>query len=258
MRYQEDLFDEKVWSPPEHLPDLSQEKIIAVDVETRDPHLRDLGPGWVRGDGNLVGIAVAVSDWSAYLPIAHAGGGNMAKSAILGWLQDQLNHGQPVVFHNAQYDLGWLLSEGVEVRGNILDTMVAAPLLDENRFSYSLNALGSTYLGQGKAEEDLRRAAEQHGVDAKAEMWKLPAERVATYAEMDAVLTLRLWHVLHKKLVEENCEKILDLELFLLPLVFEMKCRAGTTDQGFSPAQGARSSQTDTRRNRNPPGAMER
>jgi DNA polymerase I-like protein with 3'-5' exonuclease and polymerase domains len=230
MRYQEDLFDEKVWSPPEHLPDLSQEKIIAVDVETRDPHLRDLGPGWVRGDGNLVGIAVAVSDWSAYLPIAHAGGGNMAKSAILGWLQDQLNHGQPVVFHNAQYDLGWLLSEGVEVRGNILDTMVAAPLLDENRFSYSLNALGSTYLGQGKAEEDLRRAAEQHGVDAKAEMWKLPAERVATYAEMDAVLTLRLWHVLHKKLVEENCEKILDLELFLLPLVFEMKCRGVRVD----------------------------
>ena len=229
-RMREDLFDETVWFPPDHLPDLSGEKIIAVDVETKDPHLRDLGPGWVRKDGNLIGISVAASDWSAYLPIAHEGGGNMAKDLVLRWLQDQLNHGMDVVFHNAQYDLGWLLSEGIEVKGRILDTMIAAPLLDENRFSYSLNALGSTYLGQRKAEEDLRRAAAQHGVDAKAEMWKLPAERVALYAEKDATLTLSLWHVLHKKLMEENCGKILDMELSLLPMVFEMKRRGVRVD----------------------------
>ena len=229
-RMREDLFDETVWFPPEHLPDLSGEKIIAVDVETKDPHLRDLGPGWVRKDGNLIGISVAASDWSAYLPIAHEGGGNMAKDLVLRWLQDQLNHGMDVVFHNAQYDLGWLLSEGIEVKGRVLDTMIAAPLLDENRFSYSLNALGSTYLGQRKAEEDLRRAAAQHGVDAKAEMWKLPAERVALYAEKDATLTLSLWHVIHKKLMEENCGKILDMELSLLPMVFEMKRRGVRVD----------------------------
>ena len=226
----EDLFDEKVWFPPEHLPDLSGEKIIAIDTETKDPHLRDLGPGWVRNDGRLIGIAVAASEWSAYLPIAHEGGGNMAKDLVLRWLQDQLDHGMSVVFHNAQYDLGWLLSEDIKVKGRILDTMVAAPLLDENRFSYSLNALGSTYLGQRKAEEDLRRAASQHGVDAKAEMWKLPAERVANYAEMDATLTLSLWNVLYKKLVEDDCEKILETELALLPMIFEMKRRGVRVD----------------------------
>ena len=226
----EDLFDEKVWFPPEHLPDLSGEKIIAVDVETRAPHLRDLGPGWAREEGNLIGIAVAASEWSAYLPIAHEGGGNMAKDIVLRWLQDQLNHGMSVVFHNAQYDLGWLLTEGIEVKGKILDTMIAAPLLDENRFSYSLNALGATYLGQRKAEEELRRAASQHGVDAKAEMWKLPAERVAGYAEMDASLTFRLWDVLHRKLIEDDCERILDVELSLLPMIFEMKKRGVKVD----------------------------
>ena len=104
----EDLFDEKVWTPPSHLPDLSSEKIIAVDVETRDPHLRDLGPGWTRNDGNLIGVAVAATNWSAYLPIAHEGGGNMAKNVVLTWLQDQLDHGMSVVFHNAQSELGWL------------------------------------------------------------------------------------------------------------------------------------------------------
>ena len=226
----EDLFDEKVWSPPDHLPDLSGEKIIAVDVETKDPHLRDLGPGWARGDGNLIGIAVAASGWKAYLPIGHEGGGNMAKSLVTGWLQAQLDHGMSVVFHNAQYDLGWLLSEGIEVKGAILDTMVAAPLLDENRFSYSLNALGSTYLGEKKKEEELKRAADQHGVNAKAEMWKLPAERVALYAEGDADLTLRLWDVLYKKLQEDNCQDILKMELSLLPLVFEMRKRGVRVD----------------------------
>ena len=226
----EDLFDDKVWFPPEHLPDLSGEKIIAIDVETRDPNLINLGPGWSRKDGNLIGIAVAASEWSAYLPIAHEGGGNMAKDLVLRWLQDQLNHGMSVVFHNAQYDLGWLLTEGIEVKGTILDTMIAAPLLDENRFSYSLNALGATYLGQRKAEDELRRAAHQHGVDAKAEMWKLPAGRVAEYAEMDASLTLKLWHVLHKKLIEDDCERILDVELSLLPMIFEMRRRGVKVD----------------------------
>ena len=226
----EDLFDESVWSPPEFLPDLSGEKIIAVDVETRDPHLRDLGPGWPRKDGNLIGVAVASSDWNAYLPIAHQGGGNMAKDIVLRWLQDQLDHGMAVVFHNAQYDLGWLLDEGITVKGQILDTMIAAPLLDENRFSYSLNALGSVYLGQKKLEDELKRAAAQHGVDAKAEMWKLPAERVAAYAEMDASLTLNLWRVLHRKLKEEDCEEILELELALLPMVFEMRRRGVRVD----------------------------
>ena len=226
----EDLFDDKVWFPPEHLPNLSGEKIIAIDVETRDPNLINLGPGWSRKDGNLIGIAVAASEWSAYLPIAHEGGGNMAKDLVLRWLQDQLNHGMSVVFHNAQYDLGWLLTEGIEVKGTILDTMIAAPLLDENRFSYSLNALGATYLGQRKAEDELRRAAHQHGVDAKAEMWKLPAGRVAEYAEMDASLTLKLWHVLHKKLIEDDCERILDVELSLLPMIFEMRRRGVKVD----------------------------
>ena len=226
----EDLFDETVWVPPTDFPDLSSEKIIAVDVETRDPNLLTYGPGWPRNDGELIGIAVAADGWQDYFPIAHKGGGNLAKNMVVKWLKSQLNHGMSVVFHNAQYDLGWLLSEGIEVKGEVLDTMIAAPLLDENRFSYSLSALGSTYLGERKQEEDLRRAAGQHGVDAKKEMWNLPAARVALYAETDARLTLELWNILHPKLIEDNCEDILKLELSLLPIVFEMRRRGVRVD----------------------------
>ena len=221
--YEQDLFNEPTWVPPLELPDLSKETIIAIDVETRDPRLLSHGPGWSRNDGNLIGIAVSSSTWTGYLPIAHEGGGNLSKNVVVRWLKDQLKHGMSVVFHNAQYDLGWLATEGIEIPGTILDTMIAAPLLDENRFSYSLNALGATYLGEKKKEDELRMAASQHGVDAKKDMWKLPASRVAAYAETDARLTLQLWHILRKKLTEDKCEQILDLELSLLPIIFKMR-----------------------------------
>ena len=89
--------------------------------------------------------------------------------------------------------MGWLEAEGIKVNGEIVDTMIAAAIIDENRFSYSLNALSVDYLGEIKAETDLKEAAAAHGVDPKAEMWKLPAEHVGFYAEQDARLTLLLW-----------------------------------------------------------------
>ena len=228
--YEQDLFNEPTWVPPIELPDLSKETIIAIDVETCDPNLLTLGPGWSRNDGRLIGIAVASSKWYGYLPFGHEGGGNMSKKMVVTWLQDQLKHGRSVVFHNAQYDLGWLRTVGITVPGKILDTMIAAPLLDENRYSYSLNALGATYLGEKKKEDELRIAASQHGVDAKKDMWKLPASRVAAYAETDARLTLQLWNVLRRKLAEENCGKILEMELKLLPIIFEMRVKGIRVD----------------------------
>jgi len=46
MISQDDMFDESIWTPPEELPDLSAEKIMAIDVETKDPYLLSRGPGW--------------------------------------------------------------------------------------------------------------------------------------------------------------------------------------------------------------------
>ena len=228
--YEQDLFNEPTWVPPIELPDLSKEKLIAIDVETRDPRLLTHGPGWTRNDGYLIGIAVACSKWYGYLPIAHEGGANLSKNIVIGWLKDQLKHGMSVVFHHAQYDLGWLKTEGIEIPGTILDTMIAAPLLDENRYSYALGALGATYLGEKKKEEGLKLAAAQHGVDAKKEMWKLPASRVAEYAENDARLTFELWNVLRRKLTSEKCGKILELELALIPIIFKMRSRGVLVD----------------------------
>ena len=41
---------------------------------------------------------------------------------------------------------------GIKINGLIIDTMVAASLIDENRFSFTLNSLSWVYLNKGKNE----------------------------------------------------------------------------------------------------------
>jgi DNA polymerase I-like protein with 3'-5' exonuclease and polymerase domains len=123
------------------------------------------------------------------------------------------------------YDVGWLRAEGVEVKGRIIDTMVAAALIDENRFSYSLNNLGKDYLSVKKDEKLLYTAANEWGVDAKAEMYKLPPHYVGPYAEQDALLTLKLWELLSGLIEKEEVSDIFELELRVLRSVIDMRTR---------------------------------
>jgi DNA polymerase I-like protein with 3'-5' exonuclease and polymerase domains len=219
------------WCAPEVFPDLTQSKIIAIDLETRDPNLMSLGPGWARGDGYVVGIAVAAGDFNGYYPIRHENGGNMTPERVFKWLKKQMATPHiPKLFHNATYDIGWLRAEGIPVEGRIIDTMIAAPLIDENRFTYSLDALGRDYLGERKNEKLLRAAAKNWGVDPKADMWRLPAKFVGQYAEQDAALTLRLWSHFEAELQKNELSSIFELETSLIPLMLEMRARGVRVD----------------------------
>ena len=210
------------WLPPPSFPNLSEAKEIAIDLETCDPNLESLGPGWPRKDGFIVGYAVAVDGWSGYFPVAHGGGGNLDKRIVELWITDILATPADKIMHNAAYDLGWLRASGFVVNGTIFDTMLAAPLLDENRFNYSLNSLGFDYLQESKSEQGLREAASDFGVHAKKELWKLPAMHVGAYAEQDAALTLKLWHHLKALLRKEEVESIFELETAVLPVLVEI------------------------------------
>jgi len=207
------------WLPPQNFPDLSEAKEIAIDLETCDPNMEKFGPGWPRKDGFIVGYAVAVDGWCGYYPIAHEGGGNLDKRIVEMWIADILKLPCPKIMHNAAYDLGWLLASGFEVNGDIIDTMIAAGLVDENRFSYALNALGFDMLKEVKSEEALKKAAADFGVHPKKEMWKLPAMYVGAYGEQDAALTLKLWHHLQVLMRQEEVESIFELERELLPVL---------------------------------------
>jgi len=210
------------WVPPHELPDLTDAKTIAIDVETKDPNLKTKGPGWPTGDGEVVGYAVAVDGWKGYIPIRHGGGGNIDERIVNNWMKKVCESPAEKIMHNAQYDAGWLRRMGFKVNGRIVDTMVIASLLDENRFSYSLNALAFDYLSKTKSEKNLTEAARDFGVDPKAELWKLPSMYVGPYAEVDAELTLELWNFFKPLITKEDLWSVVDLELDVLPVLIDM------------------------------------
>ena len=223
---------ETEWSAPTEFPDLTNCKTIAIDLETRDEGLgANKGPGWATNDGYVVGIAVAAGDFHGYFPIRHANGPNLDVQMTLAWLQDQMNTPNITkVCHNAPYDIGWLMAEGIKVQGPIIDTLIAAPLVDENRFSYRLDLLGKEYIGMRKDEKILRAAATEWGIDPKAEMWKLPARFVGGYGEQDAVMTLKLWDHLKGEIEKQELWSVFDLESRVLPAVIDMRATGVRVD----------------------------
>ena len=225
-----DLFDEGDWVPPSSFPDLTKYDRIAIDLETRDPNLTTLGPGWCRDDGYVIGYAVAAGDFVGYFPVRHESG-NLPERAVVNWLKKQLaTPNIEKVMHNCMYDLGWLRWAGIEVQGKIIDTMIAAPLLNENRRFYNLNSLAGEYLGEWKNEKMLKSAAAMYGVDPKGGMWQLDSTFVGRYAEQDAAVTLRLWDRLSGDLIKDECTGIFDLESSLLPVLLDMKTKGVRVD----------------------------
>ena len=224
-------FKKSIWSCPNEYKDLSSYPEIAIDLETRDEGItKGLGAGWATNNGEVIGFAVAVDGWQGYYPFNHFGGGNMVPEQVLKYIRTVCALPNKKIFHNAQYDLGWLQAMGMTVNGEIIDTMVAAAIIDENRWSYSLNNLARDYLGEIKAETDLNEAAKDHGIDPKAEMWKLPAEHVGFYAEQDARLTFLLWQRFKHEIVTQNLTTIWELESKLLPILIKMRQRGVRVD----------------------------
>jgi len=221
---------ETEWVKPTEFPDLTDRQEIAIDLETCDPDLKSKGSGSIIKNGKVVGISVATEGYVGYFPFDHEGGDNLEKSEVIQWFTDLCKSNSLKIFHNAMYDVCWIRSMGIEIKGDVVDTMIAASLINENRFRYDLNSLGREYVGWGKAETALRQAAENWGVDPKSELWKLPAMYVGTYAERDAELTYNLWKVLKKELSSQDLEAIFELETDLFPCLVDMKFKGVRVD----------------------------
>jgi DNA polymerase I-like protein with 3'-5' exonuclease and polymerase domains len=221
---------QKEWICPENFPDLKGYKYIAIDLETRDPDLKSRGSGAIIGNGEIVGIAVAVDGWSGYYPIAHQGGGNLEKAKVMDWIKSVCAADNVKLFHNAMYDVCWLRAAGVKINGHIVDTMVMSSLIDENRLSYTLNSISYEYLGEVKDEKALNEAAQSWGIDPKSEMYKLPAMYVGNYAEKDAQLTLELFKVLSREMQKQSLQNIFDIETQLFPCLTDMKFKGVRVD----------------------------
>jgi DNA polymerase I-like protein with 3'-5' exonuclease and polymerase domains len=219
------------WNIPPDYPDLTSYKDVAVDLETYDPNIKTLGPGWARKDGHIIGIAVAAGEYKGYFPMRHENGHNLDPKFTLKWIKKQLSvPDMNVIMHNATYDAGWLRAEGVEIKGRIIDTMITGALVDENRWSFGLDAMARDFVALRKDEKLLQAAAKEWGVDPKSGMYLLPPKYVGTYAEQDAVATLKLWDALKVQLEEQELWHIWNIETDLIPCMLDMRSNGVRVD----------------------------
>ena len=226
---QQPLFaPESNWRPPAILPTFGE--VIAVDLETCDPNLKRSGPGYKRRDGKVVGIAIADKHNKVYLPIDHFGGDNLDKDLIISYVRSVIKNAREVLFANASYDLGWLETLGVCVSCPVRDIQIAEALIDEECFSYSLDTIAKKYLDIGKDEKGLKEAADAYEINAKGEMWKLPARFVGEYAETDARLTYDIYQKQIPILKEQDLWKVWELECKLTPVLVHMTMQGVPVD----------------------------
>ena len=98
------------WVMPDGYPDLAKYKEVAIDLETKDPNLTAMGSGWARKDGHIIGVAIAVEGSQWYFPIRHDIGPNFDPKLTMNWLQEVVSIDRNYIFHNAPYDVGWMLA----------------------------------------------------------------------------------------------------------------------------------------------------
>ena len=222
---------------------------IAIDIETYDPNLKTKGLGAIRKDGFICGIAVATENDLAYFPLRHSDTDidHQRINKIWQALNDKIFQNEKItkVFHNAMYDVCWIRAvTGMMIKGRIVDTMIAASVIDENRFKYSLDALSKDYLNEEKYKYDLQqKTLEWSGgtvKDPMTNMHKLPASIVKEYAKQDVNLTYKLWDLFNKKIDEvlytkddgeqKTCRQIFELETKLFLCLVDMKFKGVKID----------------------------
>jgi DNA polymerase I-like protein with 3'-5' exonuclease and polymerase domains len=224
---------------------------VAIDLETYDPNLKTKGSGAVRKDGFVTGIAIATKNQTFYFPIAHHMTDNLNTKETWNYLNEKVFQNKNIrkVFHNAMYDVCWIRSAtGDMPQGKLLDTMIAASVIDETRMRYSLDSISKDYLKESKYKYDLAEKVLEwsNGMikDPMSNMHKLPHHLVKDYAEQDVNLTLKLWELFEKKLDEvlytvtkadgskkfKTCRKIFELETKLFPCLVDMKFKGVRID----------------------------
>ena len=233
---------------PEDL-NLEGVNLIAIDLETYDPNLKTKGTGAIRQDGFITGVAVKTVHETVYFPLQHSDTHKTEGEKKEFWDKFSekilLNKKITKVFHNAMYDVCWIRAvTGKMIEGRIVDTMIAASVIDENRFKYSLDALAKDYLNEEKYKYDLQqKTLEWSGgtvKDPMTNMHKLPASIVKEYAKQDVNLTFKLWEKFDKKLDEvlytnekkesKTCRNIFELETKLFLCLVDMKFKGVRID----------------------------
>lgn len=193
--------------------------LAAIDIETHDPHLKDLGPGAIRSDGFIIGIGCYCPDKGIhkfYRP---------EDPEIRELLADE---SIDKVFHNGVYDLDWLThgQQQFLVKGRCEDTMTRESLLDAYAESFHLDdCCKKRGVGGKNASGTIDDWWKEHGGKGKAvrNLKDIPFDIVGQYCKQDCKATYDLYYAQQPLLESEGVCNANDIEVRLYPLLMELR-----------------------------------
>ena len=124
------------------------------------------------------------------------------------------------VGQNLKYDIGVLLWHGIEVRGQLLDTMLAHYLIDPDQ-RHNMDYMAESLLSYSPIPITALIGEKKSG---QKSLRNVDPERLRDYAAEDADITLQLWHRLQPLLKERGQERVFyEIESPLLAVLAGME-----------------------------------
>lgn len=174
----------------------------------------------------LVGLSFALKEHEAYyVPVPDDQ--EKARETVRIFKSALENPASLKIGQNIKYDYIVLHNYGVEVKGNLFDTMVAHYLLQPEQY-HNMDYLASIYLGYKTVEIE-----ELIGPKGKKQlsMRQVPVEQVYPYAAEDADVTLQLKNRLEKELAKDKMEKLFyEMEMPLTRVLADMEIAGVNVD----------------------------
>jgi len=209
---------------PSKLPD-----VLGFDIEIYDP---DIKKRYAFKTGYVLGVALATSASSWYIPLQHTDTENVNQDDFKRWLKTLEN--KTLIGANIQYDLEFLVYHyDFKLNGTYYDIQLAEPILDEHRKSYSLDSLAQKYLQATKQDAALVEWSEKEfgkRVNPYSMIYRAPYSIVSEYALVDAALPPKIFESQKTILSSEDSWGAFMQETELIPLMIAMRMKGVHVD----------------------------
>lgn len=222
------------------LPDNIEELYLDFETTSEEPHTASINPHKTEFC-KILGIAFLFDNEKIpyYLPVRHAylnedgdycyrqhDCANVSPEKVRDWLKKLFQRTKRWVNHNIKYDVHVLWYEvgidPVQFGCKILDTLTLSKLSEiEERFEYGLTGM-MRLLG-------IDITPYEHRIKATLGRWEgkdlkdyglIPPFEMAPYAAVD---TLCVRHLQHNLKISKECEKVVDMEVDLLPMLIQVE-----------------------------------
>ena len=220
------------------LPNPSHGGLYSIDLETKDPGLREWGSdAHPRSRGGYVFMA------GIYHPATNVSVQAPWDADTRDWLRELYASGPTVIGANFKYDVNWCLADGVLCKPHITkrlrinDVLLRASMIYENHppKTYSLDGQCEYYGLPMKPKAKLVEAALAMGIKCSEKtvmehLWRLPWPVVAEYLDHDVRAAHAVWLAQKASIEELKVARIIELEERLLPVLALMEQKGARVD----------------------------